>query len=83
MSTKKAKGQIQGPSHEEIKVAIQIYLKNGGKILRLEMKRASTDLNMVLERGWQEYSITSTKMHPKLSFDLIQELGWSETIHEI
>ena len=83
MSTKKAKGQIQGPSHEEIKVAVQNYLKNGGKIQRLEMERASTDLNMVLERGWQEYSITSTKMHPKLSFDLIQELGWSETIHEI
>ena len=60
MSTKKAKGQIQGPNHEEIKVAIQIYLKNGGKIQRLEMKRASTDLNMVLERGWQEYSITRT-----------------------
>ena len=83
MKTKKAKGQIQGPSHEEIKVAIQIYLKNGGKIQRLEVARAFTDLNMVLERGWQEYSITSTKMHPKLSFDLIQELGWSETIHEI
>ena len=83
MSTKKAKGQIQGPSHEEIKVAIQIYLKNGGKIQRLEMETASTDLNIVLERGWQEYSITNTKKHPKLSFDLIQELGWSETIHEI
>ena len=49
----------------------------------MEMERASTDLNMVLERGWQKYSITSTKMHPKLSFDLIQELGWSEKIHEI
>ena len=83
MKTKKAKGQIQEPSHEEIKVAVQIYLKNGGKIQRLEMDRASTGLNMVLERGWQKYSITSTKMHPKLSFDLIQELGWSEKIHEI
>ena len=56
MSTKKAKGQIQGTSHEEIKVAVQNYLKNGGKIQRLEMERASTDLNMVLEREWQEYS---------------------------
>ena len=38
MKTKKAKGQIQEPSHEEIKVAVQIYLKNGGKIQRLEME---------------------------------------------
>ena len=75
MSTKKAKGQIQEPFHEEIKVALQIYLKNGGKIQRLEMEKASTYLNMDLERGLQKYSITSTKMHPKLSFDLIQELG--------
>ena len=83
MSTKKAKDQIQEPSHEEIKVAVQIYLKNGGKIQRLEMERASTDLNMVLERGWQKFSITTTNINPKLSFDLIQELGWSEKIHEI
>ena len=71
MNTKKAKGQIQEPSHEEIKVAVQFFLKNGGKIQRLEMEMASTDLNMVLERGWQKDSITSTKMPPKLSFDLI------------
>ena len=57
MKTKKAKGQIQEPSHEEIKVAVQIYLKNGGKIQRLEMERASTDLNMVLERGRQKLSL--------------------------
>ena len=50
MSTKKAKEQIQGPSHEEIKIAVQNYLKNEGKIKCLEMKTASKDLNMVLER---------------------------------
>ena len=54
MKTKKAKGQIQEPSHEEIKVAVQIYLKNGGIIQTLEMALVSTGLNMVLERGWQK-----------------------------
>ena len=49
MNTKKAKGQIQGPSHEEIKIAVQNYLKNEGKIKCLEMKTASKDLNMDLE----------------------------------
>ena len=37
MKTKKAKGQIQEPSHKEIKVAVQIYLKNEGKLQRSEM----------------------------------------------
>ena len=50
------KMQTQGLSHEEIEVTLQNYLKNGGKIQRLEMERASTDLNVVLEREWQEYS---------------------------
>jgi len=53
------KMQTQGPSHEEIEVALQNYLKNGGKIQRLEMERASTDLNVVLEREWQEYSCSA------------------------
>ena len=73
----------QNLSHEDIEVAVQNYLKHGGKIQRVEIERASTDLNIVLERRWQDYSITDTKMFPKLSSRLIQELGWSETIHEI
>ena len=40
----------QDLSHEDIEVAVQNYLKHGGKIQRVEIERASTDLNIVLER---------------------------------
>ena len=58
----------QDLSHEDIEVAVQNYLKHGGKIQRVEIERASTDLNLVLERGWQDYSITDTKMFPIFKF---------------
>ena len=57
---KKSKNFIKNPSHDEIKLAIENYIKSGGEIHKLEVEGASANLEMTLETERKARLITES-----------------------